>query len=154
MNIFIKDLQKDLPLKHEEQKLKKLVGALLKHLKQDFNEVSITFVSAPLMKKLHKEFFNDSSLTDCISQPMDAHDEEGYKVLGEIFVCPKAAINYAKEHQIDPYRETTLYVIHGLLHLLGYDDIQEKDIKKMRKAEQSCLGFLQKKRLLLKEKSI
>jgi probable rRNA maturation factor len=150
MNICIADLQKDLPLTHEKKKLERIVKATLEFLKQNFDEVSITFVSAQEMKKLHKQFFNDASLTDCISQPMDDANDTGYKVLGEIFVCPKAAINYAAQDDEDPYRETTLYVVHGLLHLLGYDDIKEGDRKKMRAKEKSCLDMLEKKKLLLK----
>ena len=61
---------------------------------------------------------------------------------GEIFVCPLAAIAYAKKQESRPYEETALYIVHGLLHLLGYDDLEEKAKKNMRKKEKSCMRHL------------
>ena len=70
-----------------------------------------------------------------------------YKILGDIFVCTDVACQYAKEHNIDSYNEMTLYVIHGLLHLIGYDDIEENDKKAMRKKEKSCIDLLRDRNL-------
>ncbi len=100
------------------------------------------------MRRLHGQYFNDRSLTDCISFPLD-ESESPYRVLGDVFVCPQVAIAYAGRNGGDPYLETTLYLVHGLLHLMGYDDITEKDRKKMRAAEERHLSHLQKRRLTL-----
>lgn len=149
MKVHINDLQTDLPLRHQKKKLDKLVQSLLQFLDQKCDELSITFVDAKEIKKLHKRFFNDGSFTDCITLPMDDTEDGGYRVLGELFICPKAAIDYANSNNEDPYKETTLYVIHGILHLIGYDDIKVKDQRKMREQEKLCLDFLEKSKLLL-----
>ena len=61
--------------------------------------------------------------------------------LGEIFICPKTALLYNPQH---PYQETTLYVIHGLLHLLGYDDISSKERTIMRREEKKLMTLVKK----------
>lgn len=86
------------------------------------------------MCDLHQQFFNDPSPTDCISFPIDD------KILGDIFVCPKTAIDYAARIKKDPYPETALYIIHGILHLLGFDDLEAPKRRIMRKKEKQCMA--------------
>jgi probable rRNA maturation factor len=136
LTIHLSNKQKD--LKIISKNIKALVKNFLSLEKTTCHEVSIHFVDEKTICQLHQQFFNDPSPTDCISLPMDDEDEP-YRVLGEIFVCPKAAVDYAEKHQTDPQRELCLYVIHGLLHLIGYDDIDPKDRAKMRRAEKRHL---------------
>lgn len=100
-----------------------------------FDEASIHFVDTSTICDLHEQFFDDPSPTDCISFPMDDAEEEGYRIMGDVFVCPETADNYVKSNGGHVYHEITLYVIHGLLHLLGYDDIDEEDQRVMRAEE-------------------
>jgi probable rRNA maturation factor len=110
---------------------------LFHHLPHD--EVTIQFVTKARITKLHGDHFDDPTITDCISFPMDAADDPGYKVLGEVFVCPGVAFEYAREHGVDYTEELELYVTHGLLHLIGFDDIKKEDRKIMRQEEQRFL---------------
>ena len=144
--------QKDLSLSVANLKL--MVPFLLRALEIETNEIMIHFVSKTAISKLHGEFFNDTTPTDCISFPMDApatkpQGQEPH-VLGEIFVCPKVAIEYAKERDLDPHEETKLYVIHGLLHLVGYDDLDSPSRRKMRQMEKKCLKICEPFPLLKK----
>lgn len=113
------------------------------------DELAVYFVSQKEIARLHEQFFNDPSPTDCITLPIDGckKTEVGYHLLGEVFICPKAALDYGSE---EPYLETTLYLVHALLHLLGYDDKEAKKRAKMRAAEKRLLELLQSKDLLLK----
>lgn len=117
-----------------------------------FDEAAVHFIGQKAMKSLHGRFFNDFSLTDCISFPMmDATlSGKGYRFLGEVFVCPEVALAYARKTKGDPAFEITLYVVHGLLHLMGYDDIKEKDRMRMRAAEERQMRHLSRKRLILR----
>lgn len=113
-----------------------LVNNVLKAEKQECDEVGIYFVESGELCELHAQYFNDPSPTDCISFPIDTHPgASGYRMLGEIFVSPLAATDYAAKKQTNPYRELTLYVVHGLLHLIGYDDIEIEARAAMRAAE-------------------
>jgi probable rRNA maturation factor len=118
---------------------------------QTCDEVSIYFVDTATICRLHEQFFQDPSTTDCISFPMDEEedDEFPYRILGEVFVCPDTAIAYAKQHLGDFYEETTLYIVHGLLHLMGYDDVHENDCQLMRQAEARHMRELKKFNLQL-----
>ena len=102
------------------------------------------------ISKLHEEYFNDPSPTDCITFPIDEKEEDTfYRVLGDVFVCPEVALSYSQTHILDVEEELTLYIVHGLLHLLGYDDIQEQDRIKIRAEELSCMNHLKEKQLIL-----
>ncbi len=63
---------------------------------------------------------------------------------GEIFVSGDTAIRNAKEYQTSPKEEAMLYVIHGILHLIGFKDHKKHDVQAMQKEEQSILKFLKK----------
>lgn len=145
------DTQKDLSI--DQDSVRQLVRSLLlDFLKIEVDEMIVNFVTPYKIKKLHKDFFNDPSLTDCISFPLDDQDSNNpYTLLGEIFVCPYTAIDYSKKNQADPYLETSLYIVHGILHLIGYDDIEEKERIKMRKMEKKSLDFLIQHNLLVKK---
>lgn len=106
-----------------------------------FDELNLYFVSKEEIGEIHGEFFDDPSPTDCITFPIDG-PEESYRVLGDIFICPEVALEYAAKKGLDPFEECALYVVHGLLHLFGYDDIKESDRKIMKKAEKRYMEIL------------
>lgn len=143
MIIHIQNKQKVLPLTRQKAKLNALVHFVTLKEKRRCDEIGIFFITDAAMRKLHKEFFNDDSPTDCISFPVDSENETGHTYLGDIFVCPEAAFSYP-----DPYSETSLYVLHGLLHLLGYDDMDAKSRKIMRKREKTYMTHLRQMGLI------
>ncbi len=144
MKVLVSDRQKDLPLKHERYKIEVICLLVLDAEKRLCDEVAVHFVTAPVICKLHRKFFNDPTITDCISFPMDKDVQGGFCYLGDVFVCPKQALDYAEDNGLDPYREVTLYIVHGLLHLLGYDDIDPLDRARMRAKEQKYMKMLEK----------
>jgi len=103
-------------------------------------EVAIYFVGVRKITQLHAKHFNDPAPTDCITFPLND------QLLGEIFICPKAALDYNPKK---PYEETTLYIIHGLLHLLGYDDIDSKQRVRMRREERRLMALIKKHRCII-----
>ena len=74
--------------------------------------------------------------------------------MGEVFICPEIALEYAEAHRLDPYEEATRYLVHGILHLLGYDDREGPDRRRMKKEEARCLKLLKLNKLLLKKKKL
>lgn len=129
--------------------VERLVFSFLRWKQIQADEVTVQLVSKAEITTLHGDFFNDPTPTDCISFPIDSPDDpkSGYTVLGEIFVCPEVAKEYVKEG--DPYKEVTLYIIHGLLHLIGYDDIEEVDQRIMRAEEKSAMLYLEGRKEIL-----
>jgi probable rRNA maturation factor len=137
-------------LKISKLQVKRIVKAVLALESRCYDEAAIHFVTQSKICELHAQFFNDPSPTDCISFPMDEEEQGGYKILGEVFVCPQTAVEYAEKHQKDPYEETTLYLVHGLLHLLGYDDLDKRERLKMRAAEKKQMAHLKELQLVLR----
>lgn len=135
LDIHIVDKQQSLSLSLSGVKI--LVKAVIVLEGRRCDEVSVHFVETAEICHLHGEFFGDPSPTDCISFPMDEDEDDiGMCVLGDVFVCTSTAVEYAKEHKCDPYQETALYIVHGLLHLMGYDDMNDEDRLEMRSAEE------------------
>ncbi|MDE3046345.1 MAG: rRNA maturation RNase YbeY [Verrucomicrobiota bacterium] len=141
MNIHIFNNQKDLSL--SKPAVRRLVQTVLQAEKASHTEVSIYFVTTRKITELHDEFFDDPTPTDCISFPL------GDEHLGEVFVCPATATAYAKKKKLNPYDETALYIVHGLLHCLGYDDLESKDRRIMRKKEKTCMALLKEQKVSL-----
>jgi probable rRNA maturation factor len=146
MIVHIFNEQEDLKIPLD--RLESIIKEVLKKEQRNCDEVSIYFVDTQVIRQLHLDYFNDDSTTDCISFPMDDEEASPYKILGEVFVCPQTAIDYAHPRQLDAYEETILYTVHGLLHLMGYDDIEEDDYQKMKEAESRHMIHLKQMNLI------
>jgi probable rRNA maturation factor len=116
---------------------------------EDCHEVAVHFVDKERICELHALFFDDPSLTDCITLPIDEEEDAVYRHLGEVFVCPFTAKQYIKESGGSVQDEVLLYLVHGLLHLMGYDDMEEEDRLAMRAAEARHLRHLKENGLCL-----
>ena len=78
--------------------------------------------------RLHQEHFGDPDTTDVMTFPDGSDDpESGRTHLGDLAVCVDVAERVARERGRSASDELTLYVLHGVLHLLGYDDIDLDD---------------------------
>lgn len=145
MIITVSNRQKILPL--SASSTKKLLSALCSFYTIETDRISISFIEKKESGLLHEKFFDDPTPTDCMSFPLDFPGEKSSpgipRVLGEIFVCPEVALEYGQKHGIDPYIETALYVIHGFLHLIGYDDTSPEAKKVMRREEKKSQLFTQ-----------
>jgi probable rRNA maturation factor len=101
-------------------------------------ELSLVFLEDTALAQLHGQFLNDPTPTDVITFEGDpAHDSAG-----EICVSADAAANFARAERKDFSSELTLYVVHGWLHLAGYDDLSPARKRVMRRAEARALGLL------------
>ncbi|MBB64690.1 MAG: rRNA maturation RNase YbeY [Waddliaceae bacterium] len=154
MQVYLNNQQKDLSIKLDL--IPQIVQSVLTIESAHTDELSIQFVSRSEICQLHEEHFDDPSPTDCISFPLDSEPASPgiHHVLGEVFVCPKTAKLYALENNTDEYDECLLYLVHGLLHLLGYDDIEDSDREKMREAEARNMQELKKQNLDLRPLNI
>lgn len=142
LRVNIQNRQKDLSI--PKLRAKEILEVLIQFLKISCEEISLYFVTEKEISSLHEQFFDDPTPTDCIAFPIDE------KYLGDLFVCPKTAIAYAKKKDLDPYTETLLYVVHSFLHLCGYCDLTPQKRRDMRKMEKKCMDHLREKNLQLK----
>src|SRR6266516_1697673 len=88
-------------------------------------ELSLSFVDDAEMEELHVRYLHEPGPTDVLSFPLDGEDERGMRVLGDVVIAPAVA---ARNNPGDLAAELRLLVVHGVLHLLGYD--HEEDAEK------------------------
>lgn len=91
--------------------------------------VEINIVSDEAIARVHGEFMDDPTPTDVIT----FHH-------GEIFVSADTARHTAPEHNLSPWQETLLYMIHGLLHLNGHVDQAEAERTEMHRIQEDVLA--------------
>ena len=90
-------------------------------------ELSVVLVDEDTMSAYHQKYMNEPGPTDVMSFPMDelrppVDDEEPPEgLLGDIVLCPAVTTRQAAEHGRTPDTEAEYLLVHGLLHLLGYD---------------------------------
>jgi probable rRNA maturation factor len=101
-------------------------------------ELSVVFVSDETIGQIHDDFMDDPSATDVITFPANIEMESA----GEIIVSVDHARSRAAELSEPFSRELSLYLVHGWLHLAGYDDRNDTDRAAMRIAEQQALEIL------------
>jgi probable rRNA maturation factor len=94
-------------------------------------ELSVSLVSAEEMADLHERYAGEMGPTDVLSFTMD---EEG--LLGDVVICPEVA---AKQ-STDVASELRLLLVHGILHLLGYDHEDDDDRAEMWSRQESYSG--------------
>lgn len=81
-------------------------------------ELSVSFVEADEIADLHDRFMDEPGPTDVLSFPLDDVDEDGVRLLGDVVAAPGEA---ERNNPTDPEAELRLLLVHGILHLLGYD---------------------------------
>ncbi len=97
--------------------------------------VSISFVGETRIRNINKKFRNIDRPTNVISFPfMDTMGK--IKIIGDIIICPTVAKKQADKQKNNFADYIAFLIIHGFLHLLGYDHIEERDRIKMEKKEE------------------
>jgi probable rRNA maturation factor len=91
-------------------------------------ELSLSFVNEAEIEDLHVRYLHEPGPTDVLSFPLDGEDERGVRVLGDVVIAPAVA---ARNNSDDPAAELRLLVVHGVLHLLGYDHEEEDEKAQM-----------------------
>jgi probable rRNA maturation factor len=128
--------------------LKKIVNYyVLDVLKENDFSLGIFLVKPTKIAEINEKFlqheghtdvisFNYSEFGDAIEELMEGRKEQLY---GEIYVCPQVAFEQSKKFKAPVNEEFLRYVIHGILHIKGYDDLNPQDRKKMRNQENKAI---------------
>lgn len=135
-----------------------LENALLDFVQTDVPlAVEILFVDEAEIQRLNKELRGIDKITDVLSFPaLDLDrgqaikkadypfeiDEEGRLLIGSIAICEKRAKEQAEEYGHSYERELHYLIVHGIMHCLGYDHMEENDKAQMREQEEFILNKL------------
>lgn len=113
--------------------LEQITAATLEELGIEKLELGIVIVGAKEMAALNKKFLGHEGPTDVITFD---YSEKGDGIMqSEIFLCAAEAERQAKEFGTTRQSELIRYVVHGILHLAGHDDLQAAARKKMKVIE-------------------
>ncbi len=142
MNIEILNNQKK--IKTDKKKIKRATAKFLRHLKQRKDCIlNLTFVSPGGIRQVNKKYFKRNRVTDVIAiEPGRFNREIFNNYLGDIILCPQKAKENSKRFDTSTESEILLYIAHGILHLLHYDDLNKIDRLKMKKKQQELMAIL------------
>ncbi len=96
--------------------VRRAVGTVLRRERRDA-DISVTFLGLGSMRRLNLEFRGRDRPTDVLAFPLEA----GERLTGDIYVCPAVARRHAQQLGISLRDELLRLVVHGTLHVLGYD---------------------------------
>jgi len=104
------------------------------------SELSLILVDSEEIHKMYKEYRGKDYVTDVISFEQDDEEDENYR--GDIFLCIDKVYEQAEKYEHSNEREFAFLLVHGVLHLHGYDHIEEDDEKVMFAKQDEILNKL------------
>jgi rRNA maturation RNase YbeY len=144
--------------------LKKIANALITELETEKVEVGICLIAEPEMTRLNETFLRHAGSTDVITfdyrdsvtpascRQIKSEFPAGCRkhVHGEIFICVDEAVLQAQKFGVSWQSEAVRYIVHGILHLLGHDDLYAGARRKMKREENRLLRKLSRRFALSK----
>lgn len=140
MDVFVANEQ---PREVDEARLSRLATHVLQAEEVDEEaELSVLLVGSDHIRKLNARFAGDDYATDVLSFPM-MEDDDTSLLLGDVVLCPEVAAANAEKlgHAVDVELDTLL--VHGTLHLLGYDHDDEEEKARMEDRQREILAAFQ-----------
>ena len=129
--VLIADLQKTVRLPLAQ--LRRLARRVLDGEKLGTGDLSIAFVDRATMRRVNRRFLRHDFDTDVLAFPLDG------KLLGELVISTDYAAKEARARRLAVIEEVSRYVVHGILHLAGYDDHKPKSKARMWRRQESYL---------------
>jgi probable rRNA maturation factor len=130
LTVTITNAQSQLPV--EKKRLRQAVRMILEDESIQRAKIGVAVVDDPTIANLHQRYLDDPSPTDVLSFVLEASPKY---IEGEIVVSADTALASAPDYHWPAADELLLYVIHGALHLVGYDDTTPKKRSIMREKE-------------------
>ncbi len=128
----------------ELETVKQLVDFALKKENVDNVEFNVIIVDNKEIRKINKDYRQIDKETDVISFALEDNDDDiniyDKRILGDIYISYEKAKEQAKEYNHSLLRELSFLTIHGLLHLLGYDHMNQDEEKIMFERQELILN--------------
>jgi len=118
------------------------VDSALNRFQKDF-ELTIRLVEIQESQQLNLQYREKDKPTNVLSFPFDVPDGIELNLLGDLVICTDVVTREAKEQHKEPHNHWAHMVIHGCLHLLGYDHIDESEATEMEALEIEILKELE-----------
>ena len=140
MKLDIQNLQS--VAKIDKKKVIECVDRALNAMGEKDAELSLMLVNDMYIRNLNWKYRRSDSATDVLAFPM--RDSRGLSgsVLGDVVISAETAQREAKKRKKDFQEELDLYLIHGILHLLGYNDEKPRARKKMQDKQKELVEIV------------
>ncbi len=122
----------------DDEKITGIIRALKNELKFSISFLQINFVSSQQIIKINEEYLKHEGSTDIITFN---YSDDNFNLEGDCYICVDVAKENAKLYDVSIQNELLRLIIHGVLHLVGYDDIREEDKKLMKHEEDRLLNL-------------
>jgi probable rRNA maturation factor len=123
-------------LKVVRRRMRQVVRAIVRDAGISVATISVAIVDDATIARLHRQFLNDPEPTDVLSFVLERSED---LLEGEVIVSADTARTCAPRYNSTPEDELLLYVIHGTLHLVGYNDTTPRQRTAMRRKEAEYL---------------
>lgn len=128
----------------EQKKLQKIANFVMKELKlRPEQELSISLVDIKEMTELHQKWMNESGPTDVMSFRLAEITEFDFS-LGDVVICPAIAEKDANKLQKSPAEHLVFLLVHGILHLIGFDHQEAAERRDMQQQEVNLMNRINK----------
>lgn len=115
------------------------IKSIMKREKKTLNSLNYIFCSDEYLRDINIEYLNHKTYTDIITFNYNPSQKE---IEGEIYISIDRVKENAAKFKVDVQTELHRVMIHGVLHLLGYNDKSKSEKAAMREKEDSCLSLL------------
>ncbi len=119
----------------DEKKTAKWITAVIRKYHKVPGDISIIFCSDPFLLDINQRYLNHDYFTDIIT----FNYNQNHLVSGDIFISTDSVMDNARDRGIEFKTELNRVIIHGVLHLIGFNDKSAEDKELMRKEEDNCL---------------
>ena len=120
--------------------IRKTALFVLRHMRVSDALIDITFVGNARIKTLNKKYMRRNRPSDVISFPLEERtNDRKSRLIGDIYISSDTAYTNVRRFETSFQRELSLYVIHGILHLLGLRDKTAREKNRIRSLEEKLL---------------
>lgn len=127
----------------DQARLDRLARAILSSVGEASAELGIMFVGDQRMRSLNRQYRGKDRTTDVLAFAMREAPRSSTGLLGDVVIAVPTAACQAKQGQRSLDEELTVLLVHGILHLCGYDhERSEKEARRMHRREQMILRSL------------
>ena len=149
MNIRLIKQRGVMPLKCRARLVRVLkLAQELAGLGEEIGTLNLILTPSDVMATMNETYLGHEGRTDVLTfdlrdtEAAPLHADASEECVAEVYVCPDVAVEYSAKFGTTPSRELVLYLVHGMLHLAGEDDLEEEARLSMRKAENRVMTAL------------
>lgn len=136
------DVQRIMPTGPADNQFQEWIEIIMVAEKKPDTELTVRIVDETESAALNEEYRNKTGSTNVLSFPFECPDEVELNLLGDLVICAPVVEREAKQQGKQSQAHWAHMLVHGVLHLLGYDHIEDQDAEKMEAREVEIMALL------------